>query len=461
MKKIKNKLLLIGSVVSTSSFLALSASCSNKNEEEIKVENPNDNTQDELKINFDNEFLLNLDKEYFNFELINTYQENNKEKLQQNYIDFMKKTFDLIKQLINNLKEVITPISSKETETMKELVNSIDTLLTDIEEVIKINTNEKFDEFQSKSNEINDASISNLLQKVNLAVLDSKNEFDDSMKQKISQYSLKHQKDLLYKSTELELQNQKSVIEYVKANNSDLYQLANDLFQIKSQDKILVLINKAIENLDSENSETLSDSLLSYQATLKVLSYAELIQNNNIKNGLVLPQKLNHNVPFDANPAFVTTIESWKLIENDLDSSNENSIFIKNSKEEIVGIKYLKNNNRFISNQDEDIDEELTISIANIVNEVLKRNPKLKSINRIKATDNGPILLTNLNNQVVSNLEEVKNENSTTNKITIKRSEGQINVFAQYPLILQQLLNSNLIQISQDDLNFIVLIFNY
>lgn len=84
MKKIKNKLLLIGSVVSTSSFLALSASCSNKNEEEIKVENPNDNTQDELKINFDNEFLLNLDKEYFNFELINTYQENNKEKLQQN-----------------------------------------------------------------------------------------------------------------------------------------------------------------------------------------------------------------------------------------------------------------------------------------------------------------------------------------------------------------------------------------
>lgn len=461
MKKIKNKLLLIGSVVSTSSFLALSASCSNKNEEEIKVENPNDNTQDELKINFDNQFLLSLDKEYFNFELINTYQENNKEKLQQNYIDFMKKTFDLIKQLINNLKEVITPISSKETETMKELVNSIDTLLTDIEEVIKINTNEKFDEFQSKSNEINDASISNLLQKVNLAVLDSKNEFDDSMKQKISQYSLKHQKDLLYKSTELELQNQKSVIEYVKANNSDLYQLANDLFQIKSQDKILVLINKAIENLDSENSETLSDSLLSYQATLKVLSYAELIQNNNIKNGLVLPQKLNHNVPFDANPAFVTTIESWKLIENDLDSSNENSIFIKNSKEEIVGIKYLKNNNRFISNQDEDIDEELTISIANIVNEVLKRNPKLKSINRIKATDNGPILLTNLNNQVVSNLEEVKNENSTTNKITIKRSEGQINVFAQYPLILQQLLNSNLIQISQDDLNFIVLIFNY
>lgn len=310
MKKIKNKLLLIGSVVSTSSFLALSASCSNKNEEEIKVENPNDNTQDELKINFDNQFLLSLDKEYFNFELINTYQENNKEKLQQNYIDFMKKTFDLIKQLINNLKEVITPISSKETETMKELVNSIDTLLTDIEEVIKINTNEKFDEFQSKSNEINDASISNLLQKVNLAVLDSKNEFDDSMKQKISQYSLKHQKDLLYKSTELELQNQKSVIEYVKANNSDLYQLANDLFQIKSQDKILVLINKAIENLDSENSETLSDSLLSYQATLKVLSYAELIQNNNIKNGLVLPQKLNHNVPFDANPAFVTTIES-------------------------------------------------------------------------------------------------------------------------------------------------------
>lgn len=404
MKKIKNKLLLIGSVVSTSSFLALSASCSNKNEEEIKVENPNDNTQDELKINFDNEFLLNLDKEYFNFELINTYQENNKEKLQQNYIDFMKKTFDLIKQLINNLKEVITPISSKETETMKELVNSIDTLLTDIEEVIKIDTNEKFDEFQSKSNEINDASLSNLLQKVNLAVSDSNNEFDDSMKQKISQYSLKHQKDLLYKSTELALQNQKSVIEYVKANNSDLYQLANDLFQIKSQDKILVLINKAIENLDSENSETLSDSLLSYQATLKVLSYAELIQNNNIKNGLVLPQKLNHNVPFDANPAFVTTIESWKLIENDLDSSNENSIFIKNSKEEIVGIKYLKNNNRFISNQDEDIDEELTISIANIVNEVLKRNPKLKSINRIKATDNGPILLTNLNNQVVSNL---------------------------------------------------------
>lgn len=461
MKKIKNKLLLIGSVVSTSSFLALSASCSNKNEEEIKVENPNDNTQDELKINFDNQFLLNLDKEYFNFELINTYQENNKEKLQQNYIDFMKKTFDLIKQLINNLKEVITPISSKETETMKELVTSIDALLTDIEEVIKINTNEKFDEFQSKSNEINDASISNLLQKVNLAVLDSKNEFDDSMKQKISQYSLKHQKDLLYKSTELALQNQKSVIEYVKANNSDLYQLANDLFQIKSQDKILVLINKAIENLDSENSETLSDSLLSYQATLKVLSYAELIQNNNIKNGLVLPQKLNHNIPFDANPAFVTTIESWKLIENDLDSSNENSIFIKNSKEEIVGIKYLKNNNRFISNQDEDIDEELTISIANIVNEVLKRNPKLKSISRIKATDNGPILLTNLNNQVVSNLEEVKNENSTTNKITIKRSEGQINVFAQYPLILQQLLNSNLIQISQDDLNFIVLIFNY
>lgn len=461
MKKIKNKLLLIGSVVSTSSFLALSASCSNKNEEEIKVENPNDNTQDELKINFDNQFLLSLDKEYFNFELINTYQENNKEKLQQNYIDFMKKTFDLIKQLINNLKEVITPISSKETETMKELVNSIDTLLTDIEEVIKINTNEKFDEFQSKSNEINDASISNLLQKVNLAVLDSKNEFDDSMKQKISQYSLKHQKDLLYKSTELELQNQKSVIEYVKANNSDLYQLANDLFQIKSQDKILVLINKAIENLDSENSETLSDSLLSYQATLKVLSYAELIQNNNIKNGLVLPQKLNHNIPFDANPAFVTTIESWKLIENDLDSSNENSIFIKNSKEEIVGIKYLKNNNRFISNQDEDIDEELTISIANIVNEVLKRNPKLKSISRIKATDNGPILLTNLNNQVVSNLEEVKNGNSTANKITIKRTEGQINVFAQYPLILQQLLNSNLIQISQDDLNFIVLIFNY
>lgn len=461
MKKIKNKLLLIGSVVSTSSFLALSASCSNKNEEEIKVENPNDNTQDELKINFDNEFLLNLDKEYFNFELINTYQENNKEKLQQNYIDFMKKTFDLIKQLINNLKEVITPISSKETETMKELVNSIDALLTDIEEVIKIDTNEKFDEFQSKSNEINHASLSNLLQKVNLAVSDSNNEFDDSMKQKISQYSLKHQKDLLYKSTELALQNQKSVIEYVKANNSDLYQLANDLFQIKSQDKILVLINKAIENLDSENSETLSDSLLSYQATLKVLSYAELIQNNNIKNGLVLPQKLNHNVPFDANPAFVTTIESWKLIENDLDSSNENSIFIKNSKEEIVGIKYLKNNNRFISNQDEDIDEELTISIANIVNEVLKRNPKLKSINRIKATDNGPILLTNLNNQVVSNLEEVKNENSTTNKITIKRSEGQINVFAQYPLILQQLLNSNLIQISQDDLNFIVLIFNY
>lgn len=461
MKKIKNKLLLIGSVVSTSSFLALSASCSNKNEEEIKVENPNNNTQNEVKINFDNQFLLSLDKEYFNFELINTYQENNKEKLQQNYIDFMKKTFGLIKQLINNLKEVITPISSKETETMKELVNSIDALLTDIEEVIKINTNEKFDEFQSKSNEINDASISNLLQKVNLAVLDSKNEFDDSMKQKISQYSLKHQKDLLYKSTELELQNQKSVIEYVKANNSDLYQLANDLFQIKSQDKILVLINKAIENLDSENSETLSDSLLSYQATLKVLSYAELIQNNNIKNGLVLPQKLNHNIPFDANPAFVTTIESWKLIENDLDSSNENSIFIKNSKEEIVGIKYLKNNNRFISNQDEDIDEELTISIANIVNEVLKRNPKLKSINRIKATDNGPILLTNLNNQVVSNLEEVKNENSTTNKITIKRSEGQINVFAQYPLILQQLLNSNLIQISQDDLNFIVLIFNY
>lgn len=461
MKKIKNKLLLIGSVVSTSSFLALSASCSNKNEEEIKVENPNDNTQDELKINFDNEFLLNLDKEYFNFELINTYQENNKEKLQQNYIDFMKKTFDLIKQLINNLKEVITPISSKETETMKELVNSIDALLTDIEEVIKIDANEKFDEFQSKSNEINDASLSKLLQKVNLAVSDSNNEFDDSMKQKISQYSLKHQKDLLYKSTELDLQNQKSVIEYVKANNSDLYQLANDLFQIKSQDKILVLINKAIENLDSENSETLSDSLLSYQATLKVLSYAELIQNNNIKNGLVLPQKLNHNIPFDANPAFVTTIESWKLIENDLDSSNENSIFIKNSKEEIVGIKYLKNNNRFISNQDEDIDEELTISIANIVNEVLKRNPKLKSINRIKATDNGPILLTNLNNQVVSNLEEGKNENSTTNKITIKRSEGQINVFAQYPLILQQLLNSNLIQISQDDLNFIVLIFNY
>lgn len=461
MKKIKNKLLLIGSVVSTSSFLVLSASCSNKNEEEIKVENPNNNTQNEVKINFDNQFLLNLDKEYFNFELINTYQENNKEKLQQNYIDFMKKTFGLIKQLINNLKEVITPISSKETETMKELVNSIDALLTDIEEVIKIDTNEKFDEFQSKSNEINDASLSNLLQKVNLAVSDSNNEFDDSMKQKISQYSLKHQKDLLYKSTELALQNQKSVIEYVKANNSDLYQLANDLFQIKSQDKILVLINKAIENLDSENSETLSDSLLSYQATLKVLSYAELIQNNNIKNGLVLPQKLNHNIPFDANPAFVTTIESWKLIENDLDSSNENSIFIKNSKEEIVGIKYLKNNNRFISNQDEDIDEELTISIANIVNEVLKRNPKLKSINRIKATDNGLILLTNLNNQVVSNLEEVKNENSTTNKITIKRSEGQINVFAQYPLILQQLLNSNLIQISQDDLNFIVLIFNY
>lgn len=461
MKKIKNKLLLIGSVVSTSSFLVLSASCSNKNEEEIKVENPNNNTQNEVKINFDNQFLLNLDKEYFNFELINTYQENNKEKLQQNYIDFMKKTFGLIKQLINNLKEVITPISSKETETMKELVNSIDALLTDIEEVIKIDTNEKFDEFQSKSNEINDASLSNLLQKVNLAVSDSNNEFDDSMKQKISQYSLKHQKDLLYKSTELALQNQKSVIEYVKANNSDLYQLANDLFQIKSQDKILVLINKAIENLDNENSETLSDSLLSYQATLKVLSYAELIQNNNIKNGLVLPQKLNHNIPFDANPAFVTTIESWKLIENDLDSSNENSIFIKNSKEEIVGIKYLKNNNRFISNQDEDIDEELTISIANIVNEVLKRNPKLKSINRIKATDNGLILLTNLNNQVVSNLEEVKNENSTTNKITIKRSEGQINVFAQYPLILQQLLNSNLIQISQDDLNFIVLIFNY
>ncbi|QDY86942.1 hypothetical protein FRW55_02070 [Mycoplasma anserisalpingitidis] len=461
MKKIKNKLLLIGSVVSTSSFLALSASCSNKNEEEIKVENPNDNTQDELKINFDNEFLLNLDKEYFNFKLIETYQENNKEKLQQNYIDFMKKTFDLIKQLINNLKEVITPISSKETETMKELVNSIDALLTDIEEVIKIDTNEKFDEFQSKSNKINDASLSNLLQKVNLAVLDSNNEFDDSMKQKISQYSLKHQKDLLYKSTELDLQNQKSVIEYVKANNSDLYQLANELFQIKSQDKILVLINKAIENLDSENSETLSDSLLSYQATLKVLSYAELIQNNNIKNGLVLPQKLNHNIPFDANPAFVTTIESWKLIENDLDSSNENSIFIKNSKEEIVGIKYLKNNNRFISNQDEDIDEELTISIANIVNEVLKRNPKLKSVTRIKATDNGPILITNLNNQVVSNLEEVKSENSTTNKITIKRTEGQINVFAQYPLILQQLLNSNLIQISQDDLNFIVLIFNY
>lgn len=461
MKKIKNKLLLIGSVVSTSSFLALSASCSNKNEEEIKVENPSNNTQNEVKINFDNQFLLNLDKEYFNFELINTYQENNKEKLQQNYIDFMKKTFDLIKQLINDFKEVITPISSKETETMKELVNSIDALLTDIEEVIKIDANEKFDEFQSKSNEINDASLSKLLQKVNLAVSDSNNEFDDSMKQKISQYSLKHQKDLLYKSTELDLQNQKSVIEYVKANNSDLYQLANDLFQIKSQDKILVLINKAIENLDSENSETLSDSLLSYQATLRVLSYAELIQNNNIKNGLVLPQKLNHNIPFDANPAFVTTIESWKLIENDLDSSNENSIFIKNSKEEIVGIKYLKNNNRFISNQDEDIDEELTISIANIVNEVLKRNPKLKSINRIKATDNGPILLTNLNNQVVSNLEEVKNENSTTNKITIKRSEGQINVFAQYPLILQQLLNSNLIQISQDDLNFIVLIFNY
>lgn len=252
MKKIKNKLLLIGSVVSTSSFLALSASCSNKNEEEIKVENPNDNTQDELKINFDNEFLLNLDKEYFNFELINTYQENNKEKLQQNYIDFMKKTFDLIKQLINNLKEVITPISSKETETMKELVNSIDALLTDIEEVIKIDANEKFDEFQSKSNEINDASLSKLLQKVNLAVSDSNNEFDDSMKQKISQYSLKHQKDLLYKSTELDLQNQKSIIEYVKANNSDLYQLANDLFQIKSQDKILVLINKAIENLDAK-----------------------------------------------------------------------------------------------------------------------------------------------------------------------------------------------------------------
>lgn len=67
MKKIKNKLLLIGSVVSTSSFLALSASCSNKNEEEIKVENPNDNTQNEAKINFDNQFLLNLDKEYFNF----------------------------------------------------------------------------------------------------------------------------------------------------------------------------------------------------------------------------------------------------------------------------------------------------------------------------------------------------------------------------------------------------------
>ncbi|QDY88139.1 hypothetical protein [Mycoplasma anserisalpingitidis] len=461
MKKIKNKLLLIGSVVSTSSFLALSASCSNKNEEEIKVENPNDNTQNEVKINFDNQFLLNLDKEYFNFKLIDTYQENNKEKLQQNYIDFIKKTFDLIKQLINNLKEVITPISSKETETMKELVNSIDTLLTDIEEVIKIDTDEKFDEFQSKSNEINDASLSDLLQKVNLAVSDSNNEFDDSMKQKISQYSLKHQKDLLYKSTELALQNQKSVIEYVKTNNSDLYQLANDLFQIKSQDKISVLINKAIENLDSENSETLSDSLLSYQATLKVLSYAELIQNNNIKNGLVLPQKLNHNIPFDANPAFVTTIESWKLIENDLDSSNENSIFIKNSKEEIVGIEYFKNNNRFISNQDEDIDEELTISIANIVNEVLKRNPKLKSITRIKATDNGPILLTNLNNQVISNLEEVKNENSTTNKITIKRTEGQINVFAQYPLILQQLLNSNLIQISQDDLNFIVLIFNY
>lgn len=194
MKKIKNKLLLIGSVVSTSSFLALSASCSNKNEEEIKVENPNDNTQDELKINFDNEFLLNLDKEYFNFELINTYQENNKEKLQQNYIDFMKKTFDLIKQLINNLKEVITPISSKETETMKELVNSIDALLTDIEEVIKIDANEKFDEFQSKSNEINDASLSKLLQKVNLAVSDSNNEFDDSMKQKISQYSLNTKK---------------------------------------------------------------------------------------------------------------------------------------------------------------------------------------------------------------------------------------------------------------------------
>lgn len=461
MKKIKNKLLLIGSVVSTSSFLALSASCSNKNEEEIKVENPNDNTQNEVKINFDNQFLLNLDKEYFNFKLIDTYQENNKEKLQQNYIDFIKKTFDLIKQLINNLKEVITPISSKETETMKELVNSIDTLLTDIEEVIKIDTDEKFDEFQSKSNEINDASLSDLLQKVNLAVSDSNNEFDDSMKQKISQYSLKHQKDLLYKSTELALQNQKSVIEYVKTNNSDLYQLANDLFQIKSQDKILVLINKAIENLYSENSETLSDSLLSYQATLKVLSYAELIQNNNIKNGLVLPQKLNHNIPFDANPAFVTTIESWKLIENDLDSSNENSIFIKNSKEEIVGIEYYKNNDRFISNQDEDIDEELTISIANIVNEVLKRNPKLKSITRIKATDNGPILLTNLNNQVISNLEEVKNENSTTNKIIIKRTEGQINVFAQYHLILQQLLNSNLIQISQDDLNFIVLIFNY
>lgn len=194
MKKIKNKLLLIGSVVSTSSFLALSASCSNKNEEEIKVENPNDNTQDELKINFDNEFLLNLDKEYFNFELINTYQENNKEKLQQNYIDFMKKTFDLIKQLINNLKEVITPISSKETETMKGLVTSIDALLTDIEEVIKIDTNEKFDEFQSKSNEINDASLSKLLQKVNLAVSDSNNEFDDSMKQKISQYSLNTKK---------------------------------------------------------------------------------------------------------------------------------------------------------------------------------------------------------------------------------------------------------------------------
>lgn len=461
MKKIKNKLLLIGSVVSVSSFLALSASCSNKNEEEIKVENPNDNTQNEVKINFDNQFLLNLDKEYFNFKLIETYQENNKEKLQQNYIDFMKKTFDLIKQLINNLKEVIAPISSKETETMKGLVTSIDSLLKDIEEVIKIDTNEKFDEFQSKSNEINDTSLSDLLQKVNLAVSDSNNEFDDSMKQKISQYSLKYQKDLLYKSTELALQNQKSVIEYVKANNSDLYQLANDLFQIKSQDKILVLINKAIENLDSENSETLSDSLLSYQATLKVLSYAELIQNNNIKNGLVLPHKLNHNIPFDANPVFVTTIGSWKLIENDLDSSNENSIFIKNYKEEIVGIEYYKNNNRFISNQDEDIDEELTVSIANIVNEVLKRNPKLKSITRIKATDNGPILLTNLNNQVVSNLEEVKNENSTTNKITIKRTEGQINVFAQYPLILQQLLNSNLIQISQDDLNFIVLIFNY
>lgn len=463
----KNKILLGSSLILLPTFMTLSVSCSNdkqdpKNDKPINPDKPTENIENNLSFNYQNSFVVDLDNDFFLEKNVDDFRKNNSKSIQKKYLEFSISSIDLAERFANNLKEILASVSSNETVSLKSLTSSIDELLIKISQSREIDLNHKLDEFENSAREINTQKIVAVTQNLNTAINDSENKFDNKIINKISEANANYRKSMFNKSTLLTFNLHKSYLEYIKENKPELYQLANNLFQVKTEDKLLQLIQKTLDNFEEKTAEQMSYSFLCFQATIKALTYADLIQNNEIKKGLIIPQKFIHNINFEVQPAFVTTLETWRIFENDLDSSNANSKFIKNSNEDVIGIEYIKNQDRFISNQDEDIDEELTISITNIINEVLKRNPKLKSVTRIKATDKtGAVFITSLSNLVISNISQEKNNDSKINKLTLKRTEGEVNVFPQYTQILQNLITSNLITLSQDDLEFIAIIFNY